>query len=185
MYCYVVKWPVFRLQRGSAKSPLAPSVLDLYGLAYSNQRYLEGEGVASIPAKIWGMYICTPEPQVPTVLLLGIFLVWFEKDLKVKFNQICIKRKGNISLIGTKNASWNERITVISVTYEVIFSTDQNCFHNLNQILEKSCIHLLFWSMTPEFSNNFSRIIVKRTTIGLRLYLRNEFLILSIKIVIL
>ena len=25
MYCYVVKWPVFRLQRGSAKSPLAPS----------------------------------------------------------------------------------------------------------------------------------------------------------------
>ena len=26
-----VKLPVFRLQRGSAKSPLAPSVLDLYG----------------------------------------------------------------------------------------------------------------------------------------------------------
>ena len=25
MYCYVVKWPVFRLQRGSAKSPIAPS----------------------------------------------------------------------------------------------------------------------------------------------------------------
>ena len=25
MYCYVVKWPVFCLQRGSAKSPLAPS----------------------------------------------------------------------------------------------------------------------------------------------------------------
>ena len=25
MYCYVVKWPVFRLQRGSAKSPKAPS----------------------------------------------------------------------------------------------------------------------------------------------------------------
>ena len=32
LYCYIVKWPVFRLQRGSAKSPLAPSVLDLYGL---------------------------------------------------------------------------------------------------------------------------------------------------------
>ena len=30
MYCYVVKLPVFRLQRGSAESPLAPSVLDLY-----------------------------------------------------------------------------------------------------------------------------------------------------------
>ena len=25
MYCYVVKWPVFRLQRGSAKPPIAPS----------------------------------------------------------------------------------------------------------------------------------------------------------------
>ena len=25
MYCYVVKWPVFCLQRGSAKSPIAPS----------------------------------------------------------------------------------------------------------------------------------------------------------------
>ena len=25
MHCYVVKWPVFRLQRGSAKSPIAPS----------------------------------------------------------------------------------------------------------------------------------------------------------------
>ena len=25
MYCYVVKWPVFSLQRGSAKSPIAPS----------------------------------------------------------------------------------------------------------------------------------------------------------------
>ena len=25
MYCYVVKWTVFRLQRGSAKSPIAPS----------------------------------------------------------------------------------------------------------------------------------------------------------------
>ena len=25
MYCYVVKLPLFRLQRGSAKSPLAPS----------------------------------------------------------------------------------------------------------------------------------------------------------------
>ena len=25
MYCYVVKWPLFRLQRGSAKSPIAPS----------------------------------------------------------------------------------------------------------------------------------------------------------------
>ena len=34
MYCYVVKWPVFRLERGSAKSPLAPSVLDLYVLSH-------------------------------------------------------------------------------------------------------------------------------------------------------
>ena len=25
MYCYVVKWPVFSLQRGSAKWPIAPS----------------------------------------------------------------------------------------------------------------------------------------------------------------
>ena len=25
MYFYVVKWPVIRLQRGSAKSPIAPS----------------------------------------------------------------------------------------------------------------------------------------------------------------
>ena len=33
MYCYVSKSPVFRLQRESAKSPLAPSVLDLYGLS--------------------------------------------------------------------------------------------------------------------------------------------------------
>ena len=33
MYCYVVKRPVFHLQRGSAKSPLAPSVLDLYAKA--------------------------------------------------------------------------------------------------------------------------------------------------------
>ena len=32
MFCFVVKSPVFRLQRGSAKSPLAPSVLDLYDL---------------------------------------------------------------------------------------------------------------------------------------------------------
>ena len=33
MYCYVVKSPVFRLQRGSAKSPLAPSSQDLLGQA--------------------------------------------------------------------------------------------------------------------------------------------------------
>ena len=63
------------------------------------------KGFDSIPAKIWAVNNCTPAPQVPTGLLHGIFLVWFEKDLKVKFNQICIKRKGNISLIGTKNAS--------------------------------------------------------------------------------
>ena len=31
MFCYAVKWPFFRLHRGSAKSPLAPSVLDLLG----------------------------------------------------------------------------------------------------------------------------------------------------------
>ena len=36
MYCYVVKWPVLRLQRGSVKSPLGPSVLDLYGLTNDN-----------------------------------------------------------------------------------------------------------------------------------------------------
>lgn len=105
------------------------------GQVYSNPRYLEGKSFDSIPAKIWVVNNCTPAPQVPTVLLHGIFLVWFEKDLKVKFNQICIKRKGNISLIGTKNASWNERITVISVTYEVICSTDQNSFHIMNQMV--------------------------------------------------
>ena len=33
MCWFVVKWPVFRLQRGSAKSALAPSVLDLYASA--------------------------------------------------------------------------------------------------------------------------------------------------------
>ena len=32
MYYYVVKWPVFGLQRVSAKSPLAPFVLGLYAL---------------------------------------------------------------------------------------------------------------------------------------------------------
>ena len=32
MHCYVVKSPVFRLQRGSAKSPLAPSSQDLHVL---------------------------------------------------------------------------------------------------------------------------------------------------------
>ena len=36
MYCYVVKLPVFRLQRGSAKSPLAPSIPDLLGLTQVN-----------------------------------------------------------------------------------------------------------------------------------------------------
>ena len=75
------------------------------GKVYSNPRYLEGKSFGSIPAKIWAVNNCTPAPQFPTVLLHGIFLVWFEKDLKVKFNQICIKRKGNVSLIGTKNAS--------------------------------------------------------------------------------
>ena len=41
MYCYAVKWPVFRLQSGSAKSPIAPSnfsplwIIVLYGLAQS------------------------------------------------------------------------------------------------------------------------------------------------------
>ena len=101
--CYLVSSPPFFL--GLLLIAVGRSG-NLRGVGkYSNPRSLEGEGFASIPAKIWGMCYCTPTPQVPTVLLLGIFLVWFEKDLKVKFNQICIKRKGNISLIGTKNAS--------------------------------------------------------------------------------
>ena len=36
MYCCVVKSPVFRLQRGSAKSPLAPSSQDLLDVAYKS-----------------------------------------------------------------------------------------------------------------------------------------------------
>ena len=43
MYCYVVKWPVFSLQRGSGKWPIAPSnfsslwfiVLGIYNLIFS------------------------------------------------------------------------------------------------------------------------------------------------------
>ena len=35
MYCNVIKLLVSRLGKGSAKSPLAPSVLDLYGLAHA------------------------------------------------------------------------------------------------------------------------------------------------------
>ena len=35
----------------------------------SNPRSFEGEGFASIPAKIWGMYNCTPAPPVPSPLI--------------------------------------------------------------------------------------------------------------------
>ena len=47
MYCYVVKWPVFRLQRGSAKSPIAPSNFN----------------------PLWTSLPSTPCPKLPVYLL--------------------------------------------------------------------------------------------------------------------
>ena len=41
MYCYVVKLPVFRLQRGSVKSPLVPSSQDLLALAYNRKKWAD------------------------------------------------------------------------------------------------------------------------------------------------
>ena len=39
MYCYVVKLPVFSLQRGSAKSPIDHLILVLYGLLYEFSKH--------------------------------------------------------------------------------------------------------------------------------------------------
>jgi hypothetical protein len=42
MYCYVVKWPVFRLQRGSLKSPIAPSNFSpLWVTIYYHKQFLK------------------------------------------------------------------------------------------------------------------------------------------------
>ena len=49
MYCYVVKWPVFRLQRGSAKSPIAPSNFSSLCLLERGRREV---------CKVWLLHYC-------------------------------------------------------------------------------------------------------------------------------
>ena len=49
MYCYVVKWPVFSLQRGSAKSPIAPSNFSSLCLLERGRREV---------CKVWLLHYC-------------------------------------------------------------------------------------------------------------------------------
>ena len=54
MYCYVVKWRVFRLQRGSAKTPFAPSSQDLHELAQLKIYVGEAKINKYLTKNIWG-----------------------------------------------------------------------------------------------------------------------------------